>query len=428
MLNTILFLGKFHEELIDLQEKVINLSNNLQKTDQKIIYDQKQMPDVIKYQIKNYNCDVWTIINDVKPTLLLKDLISKSQIILFFFYFSEPETLKYLVNGWGPIIDRVDKNKPKNQERLLIGITGKNSNRYEIEEEIRLSMKKLSCTQYYEEGTPIKPSFEKVGSFPIRTNLIEYINNQVANKSIKRSISRKILETPSETKGDFDHFKATKPKNSFQKQFSKSSSESSEYKTEEKVQFKEQLSNKLYLKNTDKSQINDKKSDTENNDQKQVVKKSSEDLALKNVDDDFEINEIEIKINNSNCKLLIKQNTAKIIDINDNNNLSIPDSISYKRYKYQITEIGDYCFKNSAKLNSITFSNQKITLCDHCFDNCGSLSSITFTNVSVIKTNSYSFEGCKNLKKIKIDSETTLEIKEGSFFNIPSLNTIEIKG
>lgn len=148
------------------------------------------------------------------------------------FYFSDPKTLEFLKDGWGPIIDLVDKNKPKNQERLLIGLTGKNSNRNKIKERIQNVMEQLKCTQYFEEGPLIEPSNEKVGSFTIQTNLIKHITSKIASS-----------------------------RNS---------------KNDEINQSMKQLSNKSSLKSTVKDQIKNKESETKNGDNKQVLIKTSQ--------------------------------------------------------------------------------------------------------------------------------------------------------
>ena len=107
MNESILFLGKFDENLLLLEEQVLSLQKNQNLNQIK----KSDIPDVIKYKINGYQSDAWVIIGDVKPTLLLKDLISKTKIIIFVFNLKDSESLRYLLEGWLPIIEKVDKSE-----------------------------------------------------------------------------------------------------------------------------------------------------------------------------------------------------------------------------------------------------------------------------------------------------------------------------
>ena len=152
MNNSIVFLGKFDQKMLPIEKKVINTSKHYKARQKSINYNQGEMPDVVKYTIDDYDCDAWIPLGDVKPTLLLKDLISKSKIIFFVFYFDNHETLNYLKEGWGPIIKKVNGCLKDKQERILIGInSGSNSNQRKIKDLISSTMSFLNCNCFYEE-------------------------------------------------------------------------------------------------------------------------------------------------------------------------------------------------------------------------------------------------------------------------------------
>lgn len=146
-----LFLGKFDEDLLLLENKAVNLGNQSNQIFRNIKYDPSLPPDVIKYPIDGYNSDVWILFGDVKPTLLLKKLISSTKIIIFVFNFSKPETLFFLDEGWGPIIERIHVN---NQTRILIGTRSESKsviNQTEMNSQIAKIERKLNCQKFFEE-------------------------------------------------------------------------------------------------------------------------------------------------------------------------------------------------------------------------------------------------------------------------------------
>ena len=110
----ILFLGKYDDDLLSLEEQLIDI-----KCSKKQTINVESFPDVIKYTNNIFQFNVYAIVGDVKPSLLLKKLISQVNIIIFTFNINKKDTLEFLTNGWGPIVDKIEK--PKSQERILIG-------------------------------------------------------------------------------------------------------------------------------------------------------------------------------------------------------------------------------------------------------------------------------------------------------------------
>lgn len=158
MENSIIFLGKFDNDLLSLEESVINICKK-SKHDSKYIHIIKNdediktiTPDVKKYTINEHKFDVWAIIGDVKPTLLLKNLIASTKIILFVFNLKNLISLDFLNEGWFPIFEKIDKSTLKNQERFLIA-TG-NDQRINLTEsdlnKIQTSMNIFNCQKFFE--------------------------------------------------------------------------------------------------------------------------------------------------------------------------------------------------------------------------------------------------------------------------------------
>lgn len=127
MSNSAIFLGKFDNNLLELEKYVINMGENAsQRSKNNEInkdYDPKE-PDVKKYT--NHNIDFWTILGDVKPTLLLKNLISDARLVFFVFNIENEIALDFLTEGWEPIANKVPKSDI--QKRILIGTNIKSNN------------------------------------------------------------------------------------------------------------------------------------------------------------------------------------------------------------------------------------------------------------------------------------------------------------
>ena len=171
---SILFIGKFDENLPLLEEFVLNYFRNKEKNKSwiKFQYNPSEFPDVVKYKENRYDLNIWCIKGDVKPTLLLKDLISKATFILFVFNFSNKETLDFLNDGWGPIFQRVKLPIDNIQDPIIIGTKGEYINNNEIKSKIDDTMKKYNINFFYEFNT-----LQKNSIIP----MVQHIENRLKN-------------------------------------------------------------------------------------------------------------------------------------------------------------------------------------------------------------------------------------------------------
>lgn len=52
--------------MLSLELKTLKINHNFNQR----LGESISMPDVVKYQIEGYECDVWLFLGEVKPTLL----------------------------------------------------------------------------------------------------------------------------------------------------------------------------------------------------------------------------------------------------------------------------------------------------------------------------------------------------------------------
>ena len=181
--KSIIFIGKFDEPMLSLELKTLKINPNFNQR----LGESISMPDVVKYQIEGYECDVWLFLGDVKPTLLLKNLISETDIILFVFNIENEESLSFLDKGWGHIIEKSEKAsnfKLTNQQRFLIGTkSGVKPKNEQINEQITKIKEKFHCSAYFEEinDQDYKLKIKDKNSI-IQSDLIEHLKSTIKKK------------------------------------------------------------------------------------------------------------------------------------------------------------------------------------------------------------------------------------------------------
>lgn len=407
MNNSILFLGRFDNNMLFLEAKIISFGKPFDKK-QNILTKKKELlqnPDVIKYQINRYGYDAWIIIGDVKPTLLLKKLISDVQIILFVFNADDPETLDFLNEGWGPIFD---KSKPKisqTQQRFLIGTYGQiisKSNQQNLNSKIQKAMEKFECSDYFEEE--MSNFQDKNHNTP--SNLFNTLQKQFSKvKTIKRNVFKELKSENDDSSNNF---------------------------VEEKIKSKHDDDRLEGNKNV-KKQKNDRNicdfivSDDDDDFEDQNIDNNNDNFEEKNIDDDnfeeenneinndddFDENEIkddekiEFKdIKSIEYNLYKKSKIAEIVHSpKSKGDITIPTFIEFGSIQYTIRRVCDSAFSNS-KIESLSFSNNsKVKVIgNNVFEN--SQIKEFYIPSSLTKLNEYWCKGADNLIAIEVDKNS----------------------
>jgi hypothetical protein len=97
--------------------------------------------------------------------------------------------------------------------------------------------------------------------------------------------------------------------------------------------------------------------------------------------------------NSATLYSVISSNTTQIYNIN------IPSSIMVCGNSYNVTQLGDNCFKGCCNLISFTIPDTVKTLGSCCFEGCSNLKSIILGNYVTDLSNNY-FDGCSSLKVV----------------------------
>lgn len=367
--STIICLGKFDDTILSVENQIINLSKNNSKPPKyKLTYDDdSKPPDVVKYSNEDYKCDVWTILGDVKPTLLLKNLLSEANLIIYIFNLSEPGKLAFLTEGWGPIIQKSIKTNSKNQERILLGIKTKSDNKpQEMTQKIKKSKEILQYTRYYEEELS-----EKTPKSSQKDNFYNFIKNE---------LSKKKSNPPSIGQSNSD----------FNEEFDERSNVGLD-------KISGQSSNNLINYEIDENSHKAKIVNWPNAEGKIVIKK-----IAKYESENYEITDIYQDAFKS----------SKVTEIFVKTDL----------------KIGDSCFSDSNELKTAKFECNKLTIGNTCFLNCSSLSNISFSGTTEADFGSQIFNGCSQLKffEIQCGDHSKICIGDECFVGALSLESIRL--
>ena len=104
--------------------------------------------------------------------------------------------------------------------------------------------------------------------------------------------------------------------------------------------------------------------------------------------------------------------------------ISIPSTFTSGGKTYTVTAIGNDCFKDCARITSITIPESVIRLGDQCFAGCSGITAITIPN-SITSWGEYCFLGCGGLKDITLSDGLT-SIGKYAFYNCGALKAITI--
>lgn len=402
MIYSIIFIGKYDKNLHSLEEDAINIHENSNKNADRITLELQNIPDVKRYRIEQYACDIWTIIGNVKPTILLKGLLFKANLIIYYLDISQPDSFNFLTEGWGPIINQVLSLNPKNQKRILIASQTKSIKaKSEIEHQILKLKSDFRCDTVYK---------KEENAQSINEYLINYLKQTLNNE------------------------------------------------IEEEIKIENEINYKLSKKNKTAEIIK-----SPNAKGKIVIKKCFDSCEITRICNDaftntniehvvFLCSDYEIGKNAfKNCKFLKRitfYNANKVTF--DNNCFDCAENIS----SFLITEcfeitLKENCFTNCSSLNEISCESQKIKIFSNSFSNCICLSNIKLIcdsidiDLSLIDIPSLSsfdlnirkqslsfkksdFQKCRSLKYLKIICDSSISFEKACFNKFINLKYIQI--
>ncbi|KAK8848325.1 hypothetical protein M9Y10_019388 [Tritrichomonas musculus] len=446
MPKTLLFLGKFDHDMLSLEQKVIDIS---EKANPKLNSIKINSPDIIKYQISQYRCDVWVTLGNVKPTFLLKNIISKSNIILFVFNSTKPETLTFLEEGWEPIISRISPKCVHNQERIL-ACTNYRSNLNQ-KDSIQKVLNKLKCTQFFTDS--ISNLIKRSVAISPFSDLIRHLKIQLMNDKAEEeeeefaifnninyklhheNFTAEIIESPKAKDGIFIKKFINFENNEYiitkvgDKAFQNSCIKSLSFDHESKVTsignyaFKNSKIQNIYFP-----------------------------ASLEKVCDYWcggadELVQINVDPNNSffstEDKILVyqKEQNKEILFVSRpfKNTYKIPPEITgigcyafFKCkeiqnlwYSNKVVKIGDFAFFGS-NLESIDLECDDLDIGKGSFYGCSSLSKLNFTVRNSARIGSLAFKGCDSIIDLELSASSKLNLDEFCFSGLKDLKRVKL--
>lgn len=417
MASSIIFIGKYDEELLKLEQKVIDFDNGTEKKNlEKQIID-NPTPDVVKYKINGYDCYAWIILGDVKPTILLKKLLSNIEIIFFCFNLSEENSLAFLNDGWGPIYEKA-KNAIKDQKRFLIKINA-NIPSTISEDEINSTKKYFDCAEiikenelinYLQNNSILKVQIEDERKNKYTSDLSNMNDND--NKEEEDKNTNDLLNTI-----DIDEEKGEKDTNDLLSITDKNDKEKEE---EEDVNVKYNSSNdnndEIPKYHSNSGEINYKQEEELNDDDDEV----QEEIDIEKIDQEINniikekaiefIDQKSVTYNlyeNKKRAIIIKSQKAK-------NDVFIPRNVTYKSENYDIIGIGDKAFVGT-KITSLSFSIDSVVMIigNSAFD--GSSLATLIIPKNFRKFNNLWCKGANELNEIEVEEHNRFFSIENGF-------------
>ena len=364
--GSIMFIGKYDVYLHQLEEKVIKQKINV-----------SSQPNVVKYSIEGCNWDAWVISGNVKPTFLLKKLISQMKIIIFVFNAQKQETLMFLNEGWFHIVKQsIEDNQ--SPIRLLYGTQINNEiDLKKLAPQIKETVDKFKCNVF----SNIKIT-DNIG-FKVNYNLFDFLNDQFSfhkKQENKKSIQSYNDQKQIEKKGINAKDKPANIIENNDKKKDKSKNEYYSYKSDDDY---------------DEEYENTEEEDPEEND----------------------VGEGEVFTPPGNIvyRLFDKYHIAHVIESpKANGDISIPRNVQFKSSKYTVTRICEKAFQGT-EIKSLSFApySKVRKICNLAF-NKSLLESLSIPS-SLNKIEEQSFYGCDNLKKIEIDKKNNYFINRKEF-------------
>ena len=141
----------------------------------------------------------------------------------------------------------------------------------------------------------------------------------------------------------------------------------------------------------------------------------------------FQVGDLYYKITNDTLvpyTVEVTYESIRTANYPDLISVTIPRSVINKGKTYSVTSIGEYAFRSSPSLESITIPNSVTSIGEYAFLSCKSLTSITIPN-NVTSIGGCTFSGCSSLTSISIPN-SVISIGERAFTNCYSLATVTL--
>ena len=104
--------------------------------------------------------------------------------------------------------------------------------------------------------------------------------------------------------------------------------------------------------------------------------------------------------------------------------LTIPDSVTFNGFTYEVTSIGSYAFRDCSGLTSVTIPDGVTSIGCDAFSSCSRLTSVTIGN-GVTSIGRSAFIGCSSLTSINIPNSVTF-IGDYAFSHCSSMTSVTI--
>ena len=137
-------------------------------------------------------------------------------------------------------------------------------------------------------------------------------------------------------------------------------------------------------------------------------------------------NTVTVEIDGIYYILIGKARTAEVTT-NPNRysgDVTIPETVEYEGFTYQVNQIGEKAFAYSYSLTSISIPGSITKIGNNAFESCVKLSSVVLPN-SIRDIGKYVFMGCENLSSFTLPDGIT-HIYSGTFANCSGLKSIKI--
>lgn len=133
----------------------------------------------------------------------------------------------------------------------------------------------------------------------------------------------------------------------------------------------------------------------------------------------------------NNQKYDVTSTTKKTVQYTGNSktksNVTIPEYVTYKNEKYQVTSISSKAFKNNKKVTAVSIASSITKIPGSAFQGCTKLKTVTL-GTGIKSIGKKAFYGCKNLKKITIKSKVVKSVGASALKGVHKKCEVKVPG